>query len=80
MPWVKEKECIGCKICINECPVNAISMNNGIAVIDQNICTKCGICLEKCPKEAIRPNFENDKLRGKRKSSQGKGLRKNFKR
>lgn len=74
MPWVKEENCIGCQICVKECPVDAIYMNNGKAVIDQNACTKCGICLEKCPKDAIRPNSENTLLRGSRGRGMGRGL------
>ncbi|MGM0642084.1 MAG: DUF362 domain-containing protein [Thermotogota bacterium] len=79
MPWVKEEKCIGCQICVKECPVDAISMENGIAVIDQSICTKCGICMEKCPQNAIRPNSENPDLRGKKgRQSSGRGLGKRF--
>jgi Fe-S-cluster-containing hydrogenase component 2 len=74
MPWVKEEKCIGCQICVTECPVDAISMDKGIAIIDQNICTKCGICMEKCPQSAIRPNSENPHLRGPRGGNGGRGL------
>ena len=66
MPWVKEEDCIKCKICVNVCPVkNAIYLKeNGYPYINNNICTRCGLCMEKCPRNAIRPNFENPALRG----------------
>jgi NAD-dependent dihydropyrimidine dehydrogenase PreA subunit len=28
MPWVDKDKCTGCGICIEECPVGAISMEN----------------------------------------------------
>lgn len=58
---VDKKNCIGCRLCIKPCPVDAIKMVNGIAVIDSNKCTSCGICVEGdnnkfkgCPVGAIK--------------------------
>jgi len=50
---VNEEECIGCGVCIDECPAEAISMNDDIAVIDAEACTECGDCVDACPSEAI---------------------------
>jgi len=50
---VNEEECIGCGVCIDECPAEAISMNDDIAVIDVEACTECGDCVDACPSEAI---------------------------
>ncbi|MCD4828909.1 MAG: 4Fe-4S binding protein [Candidatus Cloacimonetes bacterium] len=47
------EDCVGCRICVAACPVDAISMVEGKAVIDQDMCIDCGICLSKCPVEAI---------------------------
>ena len=45
--------CIGCSLCAKNCPVEAISVENFNATIDQSKCTGCGTCVEKCPKKAI---------------------------
>ena len=49
---VNAQECNGCGVCVEYCPVDAITMNN-IAIIDENKCTGCGICIDKCPLGAI---------------------------
>lgn len=45
--------CIGCKICKNNCPADAIYIENNLAEIDYNKCVVCGICKEKCPVKCI---------------------------
>ena len=47
-------QCIGCQICTAECPVGAIEMVEGTAVIDPEECIGCGKCAEVCPVKAIR--------------------------
>jgi len=41
---VDSKKCISCRLCVKNCPVGAISMQNGKAVIDTEKCIQCGIC------------------------------------
>ncbi|MBW2114004.1 MAG: 4Fe-4S binding protein [Deltaproteobacteria bacterium] len=36
MPWVNKEMCTGCGICIDECTVGAISMDEDIAFIDED--------------------------------------------
>ncbi len=56
---VDSKKCIGCRLCVNQCPEGAISMVKGKAVIDQEKCIDCGICVngsgrfKGCPVKAI---------------------------
>ena len=49
-----EEDCIGCKKCIDACPVNAISgaANLMHKVID-DLCTGCELCIEPCPVDCI---------------------------
>ncbi len=58
MPWVSEELCTACEICVEECPVGAISMDTGIASIDNSECIRCGICHDACPVEAVRHDGE----------------------
>lgn len=46
--------CIGCKICEKNCPVQAITVENNLAVINYEKCISCGICAQKCPKKIIK--------------------------
>lgn len=50
---VDAKACIGCNICPSKCPVNAITMVKGKAVINADECIDCGICETVCPVGAI---------------------------
>lgn len=58
MPWIDKNMCIGCAICVKECPVNAISIKNRKAEIDMKKCIRCGKCHEVCPQEAVRHDSE----------------------
>lgn len=58
MPWVDEDKCIGCGICIDECPVDTISIENDTAWIDMAGCIHCGRCHDVCPEDAVRHDSE----------------------
>jgi electron transport complex protein RnfB len=45
--------CIACRLCERNCPADAITVTNNLAVIDYAKCTRCGICIEKCPQKSI---------------------------
>lgn len=50
--------CIGCKICVKNCPTSTIDFENNLAFINYENCTNCFICVEKCPTKAIEGNLE----------------------
>ena len=45
--------CMGFGTCMNACEFGAISIVDGIAVIDKDKCRACGKCIEACPKHLI---------------------------
>jgi electron transfer flavoprotein alpha subunit len=45
--------CIGCERCVAVCPAEAITMVNGLAVIDPELCTACEACVSACPAGVI---------------------------
>ena len=49
---VDKEKCTGCEACIEICPVEAISVNNGKAEISDD-CVECGSCVDECPNKAI---------------------------
>jgi len=50
---VDTAKCTGCGDCVEVCPLEAISLNDGKAVIDKDTCTECGLCVDECPNDAI---------------------------
>lgn len=51
---VDRNECTGCGLCVDECPAEAITLDEeGISVIDADECTECGACVDVCPSVAI---------------------------
>jgi electron transfer flavoprotein alpha subunit len=46
-------KCIGCQLCVAECPVGVINMVSGVAKIAAEGCIGCGKCFEVCPVTAV---------------------------
>lgn len=49
---VDKEKCVGCGQCKSVCPVEAISLINGFAIIS-DACVTCGACIQTCPVKAI---------------------------
>lgn len=46
--------CLGYGTCGRVCPVNAITIQKGLAKVDKNICIACGRCVTACPRKLIK--------------------------
>ena len=49
---IKDK-CIGCGVCVNVCPVSAISLNASNCAEINDVCNLCGACITECSVQAI---------------------------
>jgi ferredoxin len=55
--------CKGCKLCAQDvCFVDAIVMEEGQAVIDDEACRGCGRCVEMCPLDVIELTVSDDQF------------------
>lgn len=45
--------CNGCGACVDICPAEAITIQDGKARIDEEKCLECGVCVDECPQDAI---------------------------
>jgi NAD-dependent dihydropyrimidine dehydrogenase PreA subunit len=48
-------DCIQCGACEPECPESAISVIDGLYVIDPALCQDCAACADVCPTGACVP-------------------------
>lgn len=53
-PTTCEYSCVGLGDCVSRCPFGAISLMNGVAVVNGDVCTGCGMCVETCPRGIIQ--------------------------
>lgn len=51
---IDEEKCIGCSLCVNDCPNFCLHLEYGKAHADNTGCIECGHCYAICPQGAIR--------------------------
>lgn len=50
---VDEKCCIGCGVCLKDCPADNLILQNKKAAVRSQHCIKCGHCVAICPRSAV---------------------------
>ncbi len=53
-PTIDVNLCNQCGVCIDNCPVEAISYQNGAVMCNVDLCTKCCRCVKECPHNAVK--------------------------
>ena len=59
---VDPEECIGCGICEERCNMNAVHVEDDIAVVNLARCIGCGACVPTCTSEAIKLYKKEDEI------------------
>ena len=63
MAVIDDQTCIGCTLCIQACPVDAIvGAAKQLHVIVASQCTGCELCLPPCPVDCIRMEVVKEDL------------------
>jgi heterodisulfide reductase subunit A len=58
---VDKDRCNLCGLCINVCPIGAITVKDGAIEINEIICKGCGSCASMCPSRAMTVRFYRPK-------------------
>lgn len=50
---VDSRLCVGTGACVEQCPTDALTVEDGLASVDLGRCIGCGLCVPPCPEDAI---------------------------
>ena len=56
IPCIEPSKCMGgdkCRLCLDRCPLQAISVEGDVLTIDASVCSGCGACVAVCPRQAV---------------------------
>ena len=48
MRTTDDDACVGCGVCLDICPVQALTLEDDVAVVDEAWCIGCGLCVPRC--------------------------------
>lgn len=51
---VNADDCTGCETCLDRCQMEAITIEDDVAIIDLDRCIGCGLCATTCPTDALQ--------------------------
>ncbi len=51
---IDREKCIGCGLCVNDCPNAHLDLENNKAKASESACIECGHCFAVCPVNAIK--------------------------
>jgi len=58
VPLIDRSRCDGCGHCVSVCPTQALSIENGTAIVSRPLaCDYRGFCERVCPRQAIQRPF-----------------------
>jgi uncharacterized Fe-S center protein len=69
-PFIKEKACRKCGICIKWCPSDAIAVKRESMFVDETVCTGCGQCVMVCPYKAAKIKWDIDYIECQKKTAE----------
>lgn len=52
--------CDQCGVCADNCPEDAIQLENGVLLVNPDACTGCLICVEVCPHDVMFEQPDSD--------------------
>jgi len=52
-PEADPESCTGCGLCVDQCPVSALTLENDRPEVDADLCITCFCCQEICPEKAM---------------------------